>query len=310
MNDGRKPLVSVIIPTYRRIEEVSEALRSVFNQTYANIEIIVVNDDPQVKIKNHLPKVPSLRCLDHPTHQNSAAARNSGIRIAGGKYIAFLDDDDIWLPDKIEEQVKTMETLSEDWVGTYSWFYKTDSRRNLRNSSMQSIESPYEGDFTYELLSRAKKIYIGGGSGLLARTEIVREIDGYDESFIRHTDWEFLIRLMKRGKIKLTKKRLWINIGELHVADIGQIEDSVLKLLKKFKAEIKAFGGLKRNVIYAGHYLQLSRFYWQEFNFKKIAAYFLRALRYPAPISPREYLPSRVFFAKGLKKLLTGRLFP
>lgn len=118
MNSNNDILVSVIIPTYNRFEYVLDAIKSVENQTYSNIEIIVVNDcstqeqyysfdfGSSVKIY-HLPQNSKER-FGYPS---GGYVRNYGCQMANGKYIAFLDDDDIFLKNKIEEQVSMMEYL-------------------------------------------------------------------------------------------------------------------------------------------------------------------------------------------------------
>lgn len=111
--------VSVIIPTYNRFESLQRAISSVINQTYHNIEIIVVNDNStqkeyydssfterrDIKLVNISPNTKFL--FDFPMIPNGIT-RNIGINYATGKYIAFLDDDDYWLPEKIERQLNEM----------------------------------------------------------------------------------------------------------------------------------------------------------------------------------------------------------
>lgn len=111
------PLVSVIIPTYNRYEALNNAVKSVLKQTYANIEVIVVDDcspdERYLTLNFDNNKVTILR-LEKNTrsvfkYPCAGYVRNQGINIAKGEYIAFLDDDDIWFPTKIQEQLKAME---------------------------------------------------------------------------------------------------------------------------------------------------------------------------------------------------------
>lgn len=113
-----KPLVSVIIPTYKRSEQIlGRAIQSILDQTYDNVEIIVVDDNPpetdyRIKVSNLLKSSPfnDSRIIYVMNEQNlgGSLTRNKGINKAKGDYITFLDDDDVYLPQKIENQVKYM----------------------------------------------------------------------------------------------------------------------------------------------------------------------------------------------------------
>ena len=119
------PLVSVIVPTYRRSGPLNRALTSLAEQTYRNIEVIVINDNVdeswtaqvQGMIDQILDSHPSLRVrhIVNQVNQGSAETRNIGIRAAAGEYITFLDDDDIYLSDKIERQLGDMLAVNADY---------------------------------------------------------------------------------------------------------------------------------------------------------------------------------------------------
>src|SRR3972149_8781618 len=105
------PMVSVIVPTYNRPDMLGDCLDSINGQTYSNLEVLVVNDGGQEveKIISNSNKGGNVRYIRHLTNRGLAAARNSGIRAAKGKYIAYLDDDDIYYPDHIETLVEFLE---------------------------------------------------------------------------------------------------------------------------------------------------------------------------------------------------------
>ena len=111
-----KPLVSVIIPTYKGQQKLGRAIKSIQKQTYDNIEIIVVDDNDPNTIERHETEeiikkmsLSNLTYVQHEKNQNGAAARNTGIAVAQGDYVCFLDDDDIYLPTRIEESVNKLE---------------------------------------------------------------------------------------------------------------------------------------------------------------------------------------------------------
>ena len=97
------PLVSVIIPAYNRAHLVGRAIASVFAQSYRNFEIIVVDDASTDDLAATLAEAGGLqlRCITHPRNRGAAAARNTGIAAASGEFVAFLDSDDVWFPDKL-----------------------------------------------------------------------------------------------------------------------------------------------------------------------------------------------------------------
>jgi len=114
-----QPLVSVIIPTYGRDEKLVEAVRSVIEQTYDNIELFVVDDASPEPVEEHLSSVPlesltAVRVIRHDENRGANTARNSGIDAANGKYVAFLDDDDRWVETKLSRQVDTFETAGSE----------------------------------------------------------------------------------------------------------------------------------------------------------------------------------------------------
>ena len=102
------PLVSIIIPTYNRKNLIQGAIKSALNQSYKNIEIIVVEDGSNCGIKTYIENLDDKKVIyvNHDNNCGLSVARNTGMNLAKGEYIAFLDDDDRWLHKKIEYQVK------------------------------------------------------------------------------------------------------------------------------------------------------------------------------------------------------------
>ena len=113
------PLVSIIVPSYKRQRTLVErAILSLINQTYKNIEIILIDDNADEKLVEYRRELEDLshevidkRLIYFQNHNNlgGAGSRNVGIQLANGVYITFLDDDDIYLPEKVERQVEFME---------------------------------------------------------------------------------------------------------------------------------------------------------------------------------------------------------
>ena len=111
MNAKTTPVVSAIITTFERVELLKRALQSVLSQSYTQLEILVVDDassnNDASSMINDLND-DRIRLIKHEANKGVSAARNTGIKNARGEYVAFLDDDDIWLQDKIEQQLEVI----------------------------------------------------------------------------------------------------------------------------------------------------------------------------------------------------------
>ncbi len=199
--DIKKPLVSIIIPTYGRPDMLKRAIDSVLNQTYPNIELLVVDDngvegrfrEETEAIINRYNNCQNLRYIKYENNVNASFARNQGIKQSKGMYIAFLDNDDEMLNRKIELQVNKMESLGDEWGGCYTGYYV--QKKNRRETSNETREGqPY-------LDALARNYYICGGSNLLIRKRVVDDIGLFDETFKRNQDIEYLVRIIKKYKI-------------------------------------------------------------------------------------------------------------
>ena len=155
---GKNDLISVIIPSYNRYEYLKNAINSVLNQTYKNFEIIVVNDGSTQKeyYENEFPK--SVKLINLETNQKNLIGyvsegyiRNFGIREAQGSYVAFLDDDDIWLPEKLELQLSGMKESNLKFSSTEGYFgegiYDKSKNYQLYNKEKfyKKISKKYKG---------------------------------------------------------------------------------------------------------------------------------------------------------------------
>lgn len=195
-------LVSVIIPTYGRPEYLKRAIKSVQEQTYSNIEIIVVDDnDPQCLYRKQTEKVmeeyirqKNVFYLQHECNKNGSAARNTGLGIAKGEYVTFLDDDDEMRPERVELLYRKMESLDDSWCSCYSGFSKMKA-----NGIIDRCGESRSGNLYIEALMRS--LYFCPGSNIFARTKSVKGINGFDEDFPRNQDLEFLARLLENGKL-------------------------------------------------------------------------------------------------------------
>lgn len=187
-----QPLVSSVITAYNNERTIGEAIESLLLQSFHDFEIIVVNDGSgdrtEAIIKSY---VPSVRYLCQ-ANGGSAAARNAGVRTAHGKYIAFLDGDDVALPHRLEVQVAALESTPE--VGlTYGNIYLMNAcggQLRLRRG---------EGRYRSGLVTRdlAVKNFVPF-STIMLRRDLLVEIGFFDESIRSSEDWDMLVRLSQR----------------------------------------------------------------------------------------------------------------
>jgi glycosyltransferase involved in cell wall biosynthesis len=186
------PLVSAIIPTHNRAALLQRAIRSVQEQTYSNLEIIVVDDASQDKTQDVVKSINDhrVRYLRHDVNKGGAVARNTGIRAATGGFIAFLDDDDEWKREKTEDQLRVLATY--DVV-----MCRSDGDASPKYSSKETVE--------LEDLQREGPF--GGTGVLMAKADVLKQTM-FDESLPRCQDWDLIIRIALKHKIAYLNKRL------------------------------------------------------------------------------------------------------
>lgn len=184
---AENPLVSVVVPTHNRPAFLRKTIQSILDQTYPNLEIIIVSNGMSHDNKNVVKefKDPRLIYADQENSGGPASPRNNGIRLSNGKYIAFCDDDDLWMPDKIEKQVAVLEENTE-----YGLCYT----KMLRFDETREWSNPHEeGPATFESLLYVNTVPI---SSVCIRKSLVDEFGKFSESKKVGTseDYEFLLR--------------------------------------------------------------------------------------------------------------------
>lgn len=246
-------LVSVIIPTYGGSDSLEYAIESVLMQNYDNFEIIVVDDNnPNTEGRKKTDMIMQkyirnnrVKYIKHKKNLNGAAARNTGAKASRGEYLALLDDDDVFLQNKLKKQVDYLETHKE-FDAVYCW----------RFENSRIITSNLEGNLSAELLDLS---FTPCTDALMLRKKSYFDIGGFDETYIRHQDFEFLLRFFKHYKIGVVKDVLLKIVGnDIDNQPRGQkIVDTKKKFLNTFDTDINEINtnidGYKKKV-YARHY--------------------------------------------------------
>lgn len=199
MENQKSPLVSVVIPTYNRIRSLPVSVESVLKQTYENLELIIMDDGSSDGTEAYVKGIADerVRYRKSDTNMGPSAARNMGAELAKGKYLAFQDSDDEWLPDKLEKQMKIM-LENKDVSLVYSEFGFYREGELIIVIPPQTI--PYEakqGDlFSYLLLYP-----LISTQTILVETKEFIEAGGFDETLKSYEDFEFSVRFAKNHRI-------------------------------------------------------------------------------------------------------------
>ena len=203
-----KGLVSVVIPTYQRSDLLTRAIDSVLNQSYEQIECIVVNDNvPNDKYSLALYDLlkqysvdDRFKFIEQEKHINGAEARNCGIRKAKGEYIAFLDDDDWWKPQKIERQIAFIQSQSYTCGGVSTLVEFYSHGKPFRWSS------PYkDGKIYLQILRREIDVTT---CSILLKHDALDDAGYFDNSLKRHQEIQLLSFFTYKYEIKLLPEHL------------------------------------------------------------------------------------------------------
>ena len=185
------PKVSVIIPTYNRAHLLERSMRSVLAQTFKDFELIVVDDGSSDNTSEVVKKFSDarIRYVKHKINRGGAAARNTGINLAKGDFIAFQDSDDEWLLEKLEKQIRLFESCGSHTGVVYCGFIKFNKGNALYYPPANVQQK--DGNLSLQILR---------GNFISTQTLLIRRecfsIAGYfDERLSRFQDWEMIIRL-------------------------------------------------------------------------------------------------------------------
>lgn len=193
------PTVSIIIPAYNVAPFIDETLKSVFAQTFTDYEVIVVNDGSPDTEEFELVIRPHLGRIRYLLQENRGAsvARNTGLQAARGEFVAFLDADDIWLPNYLEEQMKFIRARGCDLACADATFFGDAAieRRTYMDTLMN--DAPPADDVTFLQLVDAERSLIT--SGVVARRAPIMEVGLFDEALRNAQDLDLWLRLARHG---------------------------------------------------------------------------------------------------------------
>ncbi|MBZ5561106.1 MAG: glycosyltransferase family 2 protein [Acidobacteriia bacterium] len=240
------PTVSVVIPAFNCGQTVAEALKSVLAQTFHDFEIVVVDDGSQdntaAGVRSAAPNAVYVR----QENAGVSAARNHGIRIATGEYIAFLDADDVWDPHKLEKQVRVLDEEPEIAL-VCSDFSTASSEGSVEPSYLKHCRHARSGYVFDEVVQE----YFILTSSVLVRRSCLAEVGGFDESLRVTEDRDLWLRICHRWKISLLTDPLVIKRnrpGNLS-SDTGRAGSSRVKVFEKALRTLPDLSSRSRRLI-------------------------------------------------------------
>lgn len=291
--------ISIVLPTYKRPKILRRALKSILDQTYSKWECIVVDDDPKSSAKSVLDiyNDDRLRYVSHNTNRGVSAARNTGLEHSTYSLVSFLDDDDEWLPKKLELQAEKFTKVRSSVGLVYCW--------------MEWVSS--ENVFKYTRTSLSGNIFdrtldsqpLGNISTWLVSKDAALEVGGFDESLPRGNDGDFLRKITRQYEVDYVPQvlvRYHVDHGNKRItrSDVSGIRNAIKGQkvkLDKFSHELSKLP-LQKSRIYA----RIAFRYGQLRDWRNCLKYFQRAL-WSHPLSLETYLyVARLFLSAVLNK--------
>lgn len=283
-----RPLVSVIIPSYKRTDTLVRAINSALDQTYKNIEVLVVDDNIHgdeyslslKQIINQYKEEPRVRLVTQAKHINGAEARNAGARASLGDYLAFLDDDDEWLPDKIEVQMDLMmENPELGGVAGGATLWEGD--KEVSHLPKKEIS---EENLLLNVLIR--KVDLATSTFLCKKTAFMT-IGGFDNNLVRSQDLQLFVDFLAHYRIlpisnrRTTKMYIESNLNRLNSNKLILNKQDFFHSVSDV---MNSFPRTTRVRIRSAHFYEIALVAFREKKITLSAKYILKGLQSPISI--------------------------
>jgi glycosyltransferase involved in cell wall biosynthesis len=231
--------VSVVIPTRGRWSLLRDTLASALAQRDVPLEVVVVDDGSSDETSAELGEVRDerLRVVRHERPLGVAAARNRGIEEARGTWVAFLDDDDLWSPDKLSIQLDAIHASDAGFA--YSAVVAVDRERRATRAL------PFPQPKELMRLQLRQNVVPAGGSNVISRTELLRTLGGFDEQLYHLADWDLWIRLGDAAPAAASPEVsvAYLEHGmNMHLTELPRIRREFEYLVEKHRALSEQYG--------------------------------------------------------------------
>lgn len=236
-----RPAVSVIIPAYNVASYIAETLDSMFSQTFTDYEVIVINDgSPDTEeferaLESYRDRISYIR----QENGGASSARNAGLRVARGEFIAFLDADDVWAPDYLSAQLQFIREHGCDLVCADAMITgeSPDAGQTYMETLMKS--APATGEVTFLQLVSAEKSLIT--SGVVARRDLILEVGLFDLTLRNAQDFDLWLRLARHGARLAYQRRVLLEYRTRQGSLTGDAINSHLRELRVFDKIEKSY---------------------------------------------------------------------
>lgn len=271
--------VSVIVPTFGKPILLEAAIQSVLSQTYENWELIVVDDnepesDARARTEALMRSYASdrrIQYIKHLRNLNGATARNTGLNVASGQYVAFLDSDDEYMPERLQKCVAMMEKQPAKVGAVYTG---CEFRRN--GKTYRFVRDVKPGNYLVQAL--ACTFMFCTGSNIFVRKPVIDELAGFDSRFLRHQDYEFLVRLFERYNIAAIPEALVIKNNENNnLPDVAKMIEIKRIYIDKYANLIEKLTDVDQNYIFRSHWLSIAELAQRSGDISKAREYYQKA---------------------------------
>jgi glycosyltransferase involved in cell wall biosynthesis len=281
-HDSEPGLVSVVVPAYGRPDYLDAAVESVADQTYGPIELVVVDDcspDPiePIVAAAETGALDSVRVVRHEVNRGANAARNTGIEASTGEFVAFLDDDDNWRPEKVEKQVRAFERGGDD-VG----FVYTGQENVTADGTTTNYRVPEtRGWVTRDLFRGAPLCPF---SSVMVRRSVVDAAGLLDTRFPSWQDREWYLRISEECAFEVVAEPLAVRRVDSH----GQISDNYEQkrdvsyplFLEKHRPLARKYGKRHEKALVAAQSRSLAHAALMTGHYRDAVRFLLRSIRY------------------------------
>jgi len=270
------PTVSVIIPAYNRAATIHRAIRTVLAQTFADYELIVVDDASSDPTRETVQKIPDgrVKLIVHEKNRGAAAARNSGMKAAAGKYIAWLDSDDEWLPLKLEAQLSALRKAPGEVKACYCAYERVENDQSV-------VYIPRSKD--------ARSLYLtcdlGPGSTLLFERAVLDTVGFLDETLTRYEDAEWLLRYCSRYRLIGVDEPL-ARVHDASRPSAEEVERAARAFIARISPGLRSYGVFRRVAI-SRRWMDVASYFALEHRPGRMLLYVCKAL-WVYPFQPAE----------------------
>ncbi len=221
------PILSVIIPTYNRRGSLEKTISTVLSQTFEDYKLIIIDDAGTDDTEDYVRSIKHKHVdyIKHGENLGPSEARNTGIKKCDTKYIAFIDDDDEWLPQKLEKQLKTIESCDPDYGAVYTGYYWIDKDSNkLLKTVLPEKHGSIYSDLLYD------NCITGSDSTIFVKRECFENVGLFDSGLRYGEDWEMWLRIADKYKYSYVGEPLAIindhdyNHSKIHLNIIKGID--------------------------------------------------------------------------------------